>query len=89
MLETLKGALDVRDGRVLLYGSLGWLRGQFGERLRDLTAMPLWAARYAPALGDPAPWERATLWQTSDRGTVAGVGTGEVDLDLWLDEGAW
>lgn len=90
LLETIKGALGVQDGRVLLYGSPGWLRGQFGDRLRDLTVMPLWAARYAPDLGDPSPWPRATVWQHSEHGTVDGAGLpNEVDLDLWLDEKAW
>ena len=85
ILETVKGAMSVHDGRVLLYGSPGWLRGQFGSRLAELTGMPLWAARYAPALGDVSPWPHATLWQDSEHGTAPGAGEpGEVDTDLWM-----
>ncbi len=90
LLETLKGALDLTDGRVLLYGSPGWLRERFGTRLADLTVMPLWAARYSTALGDVSPWSHATVWQDSEHGAAHGAGApGEVDTDLWLDEGAW
>jgi lysozyme len=36
----------------------------------------------------PAPWGAATFWQYSDTGTVAGIGSGSVDLDYFLGTAA-
>lgn len=85
----LKSGLSIPASKVMLYGSLGWLRGEFGSHLADLTYMRLWAARYeVQDLGDTSPWRHETIWQNGEHGRVAGVG-GEVDTDLWRDDLAW
>lgn len=84
----VKTALNRSCGDLMLYGSPGWLRGRFGSQLSDLSCMKLWAARYAPQLGDVGPWPAATIWQNSEHGTVPGAGEpGQIDTDLWI--GQW
>jgi lysozyme len=49
----------------------------------DLTTQPLWIAHYTGGCPEvPAPWQRWTFWQHTDRGHVRGI-RGPVDLDLF------
>ena len=74
------------DAQIIIYGSLGWLRGQFGPALSKLTVYHLWAARYGVTeLGPTSPWEASLIWQNNQYGTITGIGTKEVDCDVWLD----
>ncbi len=87
----VKTRLHLSASDVIVYGSLGWLRGEFGSHLSELTFMPLWAARYGVSeLGDTSPWPKAMIWQNSEHGTVRGAGApGQVDTDIWLDQALW
>ena len=38
-----------------------------------LARFPLWVAQYAPAPRIPKPWNRWTMWQHTQKGTVAGI----------------
>ena len=81
----------------MLYGSMGWLRGQFGDALDGLTWLRLWAAggpEYSTHGSDVpdmsgynvAPWNHWTIFQYREFGTVPGAGTGSVDTDQWNGE---
>lgn len=84
-----KQNLSLKASDFLLYGSLGWLRGQFGDHLASLVFMHGWFARYGvQELGDTSPWPKPLIWQNSERGKVPGV-SGLVDTDIWLDEDNW
>lgn len=81
----VKRVFNLNGTQQILYGSLGWLRGQFGNYLKYLTFMWLWAARYESAtLGDISPWKVVLVWQNSEHGTVPGIGKGTVDTDIWM-----
>lgn len=53
------------------YANPDYLKGKFG----DLSAYPLWLARYNDNMGDYKPW----MWQYSSTGKVPGI---EVNVDL-------
>jgi lysozyme len=56
------------------FGDLAWLRECY-----------LFVAHWGvPKPRIPAPWSRATIWQTGSQGHVSGV-VGHVDTDTWLD----
>lgn len=81
VIEAFQAVNKVPDDRVIIYGSHGWLVGQFGPSLSKLVKYHLWAARYNATLGSVAPWSQALIWQNSEFGTVEGVGAKSVDLD--------
>lgn len=67
--------------RTFVYASPGWYQSMLGSA--DFSGHPLWIAEYgvdAPRLC--GAWTEYTIWQNSDHGNVAGIGTG-VDMDLW------
>lgn len=68
-LERLKS----KGYEVCNYANPDYLKGKFG----DLSAYPLWLARYAVSMGDYQPW----MWQHSSKGTVPGV-KGPCDLNI-------
>lgn len=52
-------------------------------RSADLSRQPLWLAHYTSECPTvPAPWQRWTFWQHTDRGRVPGI-AGPVDLDVF------
>lgn len=85
IIEAYQAKSGSTDAQIVLYGSLGWLRGQFGSALSKLTRFHLWAARYAPALGNTSPWPMALIWQSDESASIPGVAEKSVDLDWWLD----
>ena len=85
IIEAFQHKNGATDAQVVIYGSLGWLRGQFGDSLSKLTRFHLWSARYAMALGNTSPWTMALIWQSDEYATIPGVGVHSVDLDWWLD----
>jgi GH25 family lysozyme M1 (1,4-beta-N-acetylmuramidase) len=87
MIDAFKVHSDATDDQIIIYGSLGWLQGQFGKSLSKLTKYHLWAARYADQLGDTSPWSAALIWQKTESENVPGVGV-KCDLNYWLD-GHW
>ena len=89
-VASVKETWSLTDDDVIFYGSPGWLRENFGSPLAEFTGLKLWAAEYAPALGDVSPWAKATIWQNSERATVEGAGApGTVDSDVWIAEDEW
>ena len=88
MVAAFKAKSGSIDNQIIIYTSIAWAIGQFGEGLSQFTNWHLWAARYNSELGSVAPWSAALVWQNSEHGTVPGIGTDTVDLDLWLD-GHW
>ena len=46
---------------------------------------PLWVAAYSEAAEPPVPaaWSKATIWQWSDTGSIAGI-SGDVDHDRFI-----
>ena len=85
LIAAFKTQSGANDDQIIIYGSLGWLRGQFGKSLSKLTKYHLWAARYAHQLGDTSPWSAALIWQKSESENVPGVGV-KCDLNYWLDD---
>lgn len=69
---SVKGQLVIRDADCEIYGSLGWLKGQFGLDLVRLTPWALWVARYAPELGSVSPWPTWKRWQYCETGGISG-----------------
>ncbi len=51
----------------------------------DLTSSPLWIAQYTTAAcpNIPSPWTKWSFWQHSDTGSVAGVVSGQLDLNVF------
>ena len=88
LIEGFKSKSGATDDQIIIYGSLGWLRGQFSESLNNLTNFHLWAARYNTELGSTSPWSASLIWQSSETGTVPGIARGYADIDYWLD-GHW
>jgi len=88
LISAFKFKTGSKDNQIIIYGSLGWLRGQFGESLSKLTNWHLWAARYNSTLGDTSPWSAALIWQNSETGNINGVNNKNADTDIWLD-GHW
>ena len=87
MIKAFKTQSGAIDDQIIIYGSLGWLRGQFGDALNKLTDFHLWAARYGVKdLGNTLPWSAALIWQSSENATIPGVSSGSGDLDYWLDD---
>lgn len=71
-------------GRCVIYCSPGWWNGVFGQA--DFSGHPLWVADYSRSPGSPrlcGQWDAFTIHQYSERGTVPGVGSGEVDVNVW------
>lgn len=62
---------------VCVYANPDYLKGKFG----DLSAYPLWLAKYSHSMGDYKPW----MWQYSSEGTVPGI-NGNVDLNECFEE---
>jgi lysozyme len=77
-LSTVENALGVRP---IVYTSIGWWQGVFGEA--DFSGHPLWLAHYAGSSGDTAHWKSWTVWQNAQFGTVVGAGVGCIDTDQW------
>lgn len=77
-------AVEARLGiRPIIYLSPSFAR-EVLEVDNRLAAYPLWIAHYnvaSPTI--PAPWTRHVIWQTSENGTVDGVGGNSVDLDTF------
>ena len=87
MIGAFKTHSGAKDDQIIIYGSLGWLKGQFGKDLARLNMFHLWSARYGVSdLGDTSPWSAALIWQTSESATIPGVANGYADLDYWLDD---
>lgn len=84
-IAQVKAALGILDNQIVIYGSLGWLKGTFGKYLNQLTHWRLWVAHYeVPSPGDVNPWPDWLIWQNSEHGTVPGAGAaGQVDTDQW------
>lgn len=84
-VKRLKVQLGLTDKDIFIYGSIGWLRGQFGTYLRLLSDWKLWVARYGVEdPGDVSPWTVWTIWQNNEYGTDKYAGSaGSLDTDLW------
>lgn len=80
----IKRNLSITDDQIVIYGSLGWMRGQFGDALSGLARFHLWVARYNSTIGNVSPWSGALFWQNGEFGTVPGVGSGNMDTDRAL-----
>jgi len=77
-LNEVEGGLGVRP---MIYTSMGWWKGEFGNA--DFSGHPLWLAHYDSAPGDTGLWKYWTAWQYGQFGSVSGAGTGDVDTDVW------
>jgi GH25 family lysozyme M1 (1,4-beta-N-acetylmuramidase) len=90
LIDAAQTAGGYTDAQTVIYGSVGWLRGQFGDDLSRLAArFHLAQAEYGVTEpSDPSPWSMALIWQYGEFGNVAGLGQGCVDTDVWLD-GHW
>ena len=89
LISTFKMDSGAKDDQIIIYGSLGWLKGQFGSALSKLTDFHFWMARYGVSNpGDTSPWSAALIWQSSETAIIPGVTDGYGDLDYWLD-GHW
>ncbi len=77
-LSVVENALGVRP---VIYTSMGWWLGEFGNA--DFSGHPLWLAHYAASPGDTGLWKTWTAWQHGQYGTVPGAGSGNVDTDQW------
>lgn len=94
MVAAVKAELGAKDADIVIYGSMGWLRGQFGDQLARLTLWQLWPAggpdynvHGAPEPDDlhfsVAPWPTWLIFQYGQYGNVEGAGDGDVDTDCW------
>ena len=78
----VKELLALHDDHCYVYGSLGWLKGQFGKFLSRLTNWKFWWAKYIEGSsapfdpGSPAPWKTWHIHQ------FAQYGGPNKDLDL-------
>ncbi|MGH3168693.1 MAG: ricin-type beta-trefoil lectin domain protein, partial [Trebonia sp.] len=66
----------------VIYTSQSWWNTCVGTATTEFSADPVWVADYgvtAPAL--PHGWSNYTFWQTSNVGTINGIGNGDADLD--------
>ena len=77
-LHAVESSLGVRP---MIYTSMGWWLGEFGDA--DFSGHPLWLAHYASEPGDTGKWSTWAVWQYGQYGTVAGAGSGSVDTDQW------
>jgi len=89
-LETARTFLTgIRDAvhRPAWYYSGSLIKGLLGKKVDPFFASHLlWLAQYGPHAVSPASWAKPTLWQFTDRGTIAGV-EGHFDLNQF-DGGA-
>jgi GH25 family lysozyme M1 (1,4-beta-N-acetylmuramidase) len=84
-----KSVFGISANSFVLYGSYGWLQGQFGEYLDQLAFMIFWDARYNSVIG-PTGALKPQIWQNGEYGTVPGVSGGaNTDTDLWVDDETW
>ncbi len=75
-VDRVQGALGVTP--IVYSGSYFW-RDQVGGA-KAFASNPLWIAQFTTRCPNlPLPWTRWDFWQYSDRGSIAGIGT--VDLD--------
>lgn len=68
--------LESKGYEVGVYANPDYLKGKFG----DLSAYPLWLAKYSNSMGDYQPY----MWQYSSTGAVPGI-SGNVDLNIFFD----
>lgn len=68
--------LESKGYEVGVYANPDYLKGKFG----DLSAYPLWLARYSNSMGEYQP----LMWQYSSTGVVPGI-NGNVDLNIFFD----
>lgn len=75
-LSAVKAALGFAP---LLYSDLGFIRQHLTAP--GLAAYPLWLADYDSLPASVPPWPYVTLWQQTNKATVAGI-SGPVDLSV-------
>ena len=72
-----------------IYTRATWWDSRVGSYAAEFAKDPVWAAQYNAILNlIPKGWLRATVWQkdTPAIGFEAGVGSHEIDRNLWNDE---
>lgn len=81
-IQKLAHFLSAIGQEAIIYTSPGWYKGVFDSL--SMAGRMIWAARYGaePDLSG-TPWSVRgwAIWQSSETGTVPGVGSGNVDLN--------
>lgn len=86
---TYRNAIEAAGYPTGIYTRKTWWDARVGSLAAEFAQRPLWVAQYSSVLTMiPAGWTRPMLWQdgTPTIGAQVGVGSAEVDHDLWNDE---
>jgi len=87
--KTYRDTIKAAGYKVGWYTRKTWWDSRVGVYAAEFAKDPLWAAQYNAVLNlIPKGWLKATVWQegTPAIGLEAGVGSREIDRNLWNDE---
>jgi lysozyme len=83
-IKQLKSQMKLPVNSPIIYTGPGFWK-EYGDTVSDWAQLPLWLAQYSTAARPtvvPAPWQRWTFWQYSDKGDGKAFGAETLEMDL-------
>lgn len=85
MLRAVLSKLEQAGFKIVIYTSTEFIK-EFLPNSSFLGNYDLWLCHYSDKIGElPAHWTKASYWQYSQKGQVAGI-EGPVDMDFYLTD---